>query len=74
MAVSSRKKATLPSTPQYSIKYKNIALLRRYIGTKGQIIPRIVTGLTAKENRRMSKAIRRARSEGFLPYVLPIPL
>ena len=74
MAIFFCKKTTLPFIFQYNIKYKNIILLRRYIGIKRQIIPRIVTNLTAKENRCMSKAIRQARSKGFLPYVLPIPL
>jgi small subunit ribosomal protein S18 len=73
MTTLSRKNATLPSRPPYIINYKNVALLRRYIGTKGQIIPRSSTNLSAKENRSISKAIRRARSAGLLPYTLPMP-
>jgi ribosomal protein L20/ribosomal protein S18 len=74
MAISICKKTTLPFTPQYTIHYKNVTLLRRYIGTQGQILPRSSTSLSAKENRHISKAIRRARRIGLLPYVLPIPL
>jgi small subunit ribosomal protein S18 len=53
----------------YTINYKNVNLLRLYIGTTGKILPRRVTGLTAKEHRSIVKAIRRARSVGTIPFV-----
>jgi small subunit ribosomal protein S18 len=64
-----RKKETLPSSLFYTIEYKNVNLLRRYIGITGKILPRRITKLTAKEHRSIAKAIRQARRVGLLPFV-----
>jgi small subunit ribosomal protein S18 len=53
----------------FFIDYKNVNLLRRYIGITGKILPRRVTKLTASEHRRVAKAIRQARRVGLLPFV-----
>ena len=51
------------------INYKNIFLLRKYISLEGKILPRRLTGLTSKKQRCLSKAIKKARIIGFLPFV-----
>lgn len=43
-------------------------LLSRFISERGKIVPRRVTGLCAKNQRRIRKAIKRARHLGILPY------
>ena len=48
--------------------YKNPQLLRKFIDSTGQIKNRVANGSTAKEQRRLSKAIKRARQMGLLPY------
>src|SRR4051812_1941531 len=48
--------------------YKDPQLLRRFIGSQGQIKNRIANSTTAKEQRRLSKAIKRARQMGLMPY------
>ena len=53
----------------YTINYKNINLLRHYVGFTGKILPRRVTKLTAKDHRAITKAIRQARRVGLLPFV-----
>ena len=63
------KNKTLPYTFSYIINYKNVSLIRRYIGITGKIFPRRVTQLTAKEQRTISKAIRQARRIGLIPFV-----
>jgi len=63
------KAAPLPTSLPYTIDYKNVALLRRYIGITGKILPRRVNGLTAKQHRARSRAIRQARVAGRLPFV-----
>ena len=63
------KNTTLPPIFSYIINYKNVNLLRRYIGITGKILPRRVTKLTVKEQRVMAKAIRRSRRVGFMPFV-----
>ena len=43
------------------IDYKNTTLLRCHISTQGRILPRRVTGLTAKQQRQLAKSVKRAR-------------
>ena len=51
------------------IDYKNIALLSQYISERGRIIPSRITGVSAKKQRELAKAIKRARSIALLPFV-----
>lgn len=51
------------------LNYKNIFLLRKYISIEGKILPQRLTGLTSKNQRYLSKAIKNARIMGFLPFV-----
>ena len=48
--------------------YKDAHLLQKFIGSQGQIKNRVLNGTTAKEQRRLSTAIKRARQMGRLPY------
>ena len=43
------------------IDYKNTTLLRRHISTQGRILPRRITGLSAKQQRHLAKSVKRAR-------------
>nr|AYD72537.1 30S ribosomal protein S18 [Halicoryne sp. HV04044] len=52
-----------------TIDYKNLILLRRFISSEGKILPKKVTGLNAKTQRSMAKAIKNARMIGLLPFV-----
>jgi ribosomal protein S18 len=63
------KAGVLPSTFFFTINYKNVNLLRRYIGITGKIFPRRLTKLTASEHRIIAKAIRQARRVSLLPFV-----
>ena len=49
------------------IDYKDQKLLRYFITERGKIIPARTTGATAKQQRQIKKAIRRARVMGLLP-------
>lgn len=51
------------------IDYKDVDLLRRFISERGKILPRRVTGTSAKNQRRVTIAIKRARVMGLLPFV-----
>ncbi len=51
------------------IDYKDVNLLRHYITESGKIIPRRITGATAKQQRMLTKAIKRARIAALLPFV-----
>lgn len=51
------------------IDYKDIRRLQRFLTERGKILPRRATGLTAKQQRQVAGAIKRARHLAMLPYV-----
>ena len=51
------------------IDYKDVELLKKFISPNGRIIPRRVTGTSAKYQRMLAVAIKRARQMALLPYV-----
>lgn len=51
------------------IDYKDTELLSRFISGNGKIIPRRVTGTSAKYQRPLAVAIKRAREMALIPYV-----
>ena len=50
------------------IDYKDINLLRNYIMENGKIVPSRITGTSAKYQRQLSTAIKRARFLALLPF------
>ena len=60
---NSKKNITLAD-----IDYNNTSLLRRYISESGKISPRRVTGASAKEQRKVNKAVKIARYLALLPF------
>jgi small subunit ribosomal protein S18 len=50
------------------IDYRNPEVLRRFISPEGKILPARRTGLTAPHQRKVTKAIKRARAIGLLPF------
>jgi small subunit ribosomal protein S18 len=66
-----RKKAcpfSEPGAPK--IDYKDTKMLERYLSERGRIIPRRITAVSAKHQRELAKAIKRARYLALLPYVV----
>ena len=53
----------------YSIDYKDVPRLRRYLSERSKIIPRRVTGTCAHHQRQLTVAIKRARHVALLPFV-----
>ena len=51
------------------IDYKDVELLKKFVSANGKIIPRRVTGTSAKYQRLLAVAIKRARQMALLPYV-----
>ena len=51
------------------IDYNDVDLLKRFISERGKILPRRVTGTSAKNQRKLTVAIKRARVMGLLPFV-----
>jgi len=51
------------------IDYKNVKLLQKFITEQGKIIPKRITGTSARYQRQLALAIKRARHMALLPYV-----
>jgi len=49
------------------INYKNIPLMQRFLNERGKIVPRRISGISAKEQRSLSRAIKQARFLALLP-------
>ncbi|HVY03576.1 MAG TPA: 30S ribosomal protein S18 [Caulobacterales bacterium] len=52
------------------IDYKDVKLLQRYVSEKGKIVPARITAVSAKKQRELSRAIKRARYLALLPYAV----
>lgn len=50
------------------IDYKDLNLLKQYVSESGKIVPSRITGTSAKYQRQLSSAIKRARFLALLPY------
>lgn len=51
------------------IDYKDVELLKKFVSANGKITPRRVTGTSAKYQRMLATAIKRARQMALLPYI-----
>lgn len=51
------------------IDYKDEKLLSRFISERGKILPRRLSGVSARHQRQLSVAIKRARYLALLPYI-----
>lgn len=52
-----------------AIDYKDTDLLKKFISERGKILPRRVTGTSAKWQRKLTIAIKRSRIMALLPFV-----
>ena len=66
--VTKKKKVSLISITQ-KIDYKDIDLLSLFLTEQGKILPRRATGVTVQQQRKLAKAIKRARVLSLLPFV-----
>ncbi|MFN3590824.1 MAG: 30S ribosomal protein S18 [Thermaurantiacus sp.] len=57
-----------PNAP--AIDYKDVKLLQGFVSERGKIVPARITAVSAKKQRELSVAIKRARQIGLLPYVV----
>jgi small subunit ribosomal protein S18 len=57
-----------PHAPK--IDYKDIKLLQRFISERGKIVPSRITAVSAKKQRELAQAIKRARFLALLPYTV----
>ncbi len=50
------------------VDYKDVDLLKRYLNEQGMLMPRRVAGTTAKFQRQLTRAVKRARHLALLPF------
>ena len=66
-----KKKKSCPFTAAgvARIDYKDLDTLNRFISERGKILPRRITGVSARHQRKLVSAIKRARYMALLPFV-----
>ncbi|NBC00848.1 MAG: 30S ribosomal protein S18 [Bacteroidetes bacterium] len=51
------------------VDYKDTEFLQRFVNEQGKLLPRRVTGVSAKMQRQITRAVKRARHLALLPFV-----
>jgi small subunit ribosomal protein S18 len=65
-----RKVCPFSGADSPKIDYKDVKLLQRFISEKGKIVPARITAVSAKKQRELAQAIKRARYMALLPYAV----
>ena len=52
------------------IDFKDVRLLQGFMSERGKIVPSRITAVSARKQRELAKAIKRARHLGLLPYIV----
>ena len=66
----SRKSCPFAAKDAPQIDYKDVRLLQGFMSERGKIVPSRITAVSAKKQRELAKAIKRARHIGLLPYIV----
>jgi small subunit ribosomal protein S18 len=66
-----RRRKTCPFSGSHAqtIDYKDVRMLSRYVSERGKIVPSRITAVSAKKQRELAKAIKRARNLALISYV-----
>lgn len=70
MARTDFKDVDLSSENIDTLNYKDTKILSSFISDQGKILPRRLTGLNSKQQKRITKLIKRARIAALLPFVI----
>jgi small subunit ribosomal protein S18 len=65
-----RKRVSPLADPNVVIDYKNPQLLKHFLTDRGKVVPARITGVSARQQRSITKAIKRARLLALLPYTV----
>jgi len=67
-----RRRKTCPFSGSNApkIDYKDVRLLSRFLSERGKIVPSRITAVSAKKQRELAVAIKRARFLALLPYIV----
>ena len=53
-----------------SLTYKDVSVLSNFINEQAKIIPRRITGIKAKQQKKITKLVKQARIAALLPFVI----
>ena len=65
-----RKSCPFSAKDAPAIDYKHVRLLQGFMSERGKIVPSRITAVSAKKQRELAQAIKRARNLALLPYVV----
>ncbi len=67
-----RRRKTCPFSGRDApkIDYKDVKLLQRFVSERGKIVPSRITAVSAKRQRELARAIKRARNLALLPFLI----
>ena len=67
-----RRRKTCPFSGSNApkIDYKDVKQLQRFMSERGKIVPSRITAVSAKKQRELARAIKRARNLALLPFVI----
>jgi small subunit ribosomal protein S18 len=67
-----RRRKTCPFSGDNApkIDYKDVKLMQRFVSERGKIMPSRITAVSAKKQRELARAIKRARNLALLPFVV----
>lgn len=64
-----RKRApAFTADPDFEFDYKDPQTLKHFITERGKVVPRRISGLSAKQQRELTRAIKHARKIALLPF------
>lgn len=65
-----RKSCPFSGKDAPKVDYKDVRLLQGFISERGKIVPSRITAVSAKKQRAMAQAVKRARHLGLLPFIV----
>ncbi|MCX8092618.1 MAG: 30S ribosomal protein S18 [Candidatus Goldbacteria bacterium] len=65
-----KKRCRLCSNKMVSVDFKDVEFLKNFITERAKIIPRRISGNCAKHQRMVTRAIKKAREAGLLPFTV----
>lgn len=67
-AIKRRKADPIAADKIKYLDFKDVTILRKFLSDSGKILPARITGCSKKSQKMLSKAIKRARNIGLLPF------
>ena len=72
ISIKKNKVNPLQNINDEDIDYKNLELLNKYISERGKIMASRITGISLKKQRKLAKAIKRARNLALLSFIAKV--